>query len=76
MYWSVTEGIKSVPLSLSDQAIQIGEAQVLVPQVLSLIDARTAYDITPDGQKILVREQAKSPTGGIRVIVNWMAKLK
>jgi len=77
VYWSVTEGIVSVPLSLNDQAIQIGAAQVLVPQVLSLIDARTAYDITPDGQKILVRELAKSPpTGGIRVIVNWMAKLK
>jgi Tol biopolymer transport system component len=76
VYWSVTKGIESVPLSLSDQAIQIGEAQVLVPQVLGLIDARTAYDITPDGQKILVRQQATSPTGGIRVIVNWMAKLK
>jgi hypothetical protein len=77
VYWSVTEGIVSVPLSLNDQAIQIGAAQVLVPQVLSLIDARTAYDITRDGQKILVRELAKSPpTGGIRVIVNWMAKLK
>jgi len=76
VYWSVTEGIVSVPLSLNDQGIQIGAAQVLVPQVLSLIDARTAYDITPDGQKILVREQATSPTGGIRVIVNWTAKLK
>jgi Tol biopolymer transport system component len=76
VYWSVTKGIVSVPLSPSDQAIQIGEAQVLVPQVLNLIDARTAYDITSDGQKILVRELAQSPTGGIRVIVNWMATLK
>jgi WD40 repeat protein len=76
VYWSVTEGVVSVPLSLSDQAIQIGATHVLVPQVLSLIDARTAYDISRDGQRILVREPAGQPSAGIRVIVNWMAKLK
>ncbi len=76
VYWSNTGGIESTAVSLTDQDIQIGATQVLVPQVLSLIDARTAYDITPDGQRIVVRERAGPPTAGIRVIVNWMAKLK
>jgi hypothetical protein len=43
--------------------------------VLSLIDARTHYDITSDGNKILVRQPAGPPTPGIRLIVNWLDQI-
>jgi serine/threonine protein kinase len=76
VYWAVPRGIESTVLSLSDQDIQVGETTMLVPDVAGLIDLRTAYDITSDGQKILAREQAGPPSPGIRVIVNWTAKLK
>jgi hypothetical protein len=64
-------------LSLTDQDIRVGSTRTLVAQpVASLIDARTHYDITRDGQRILMRQSAAPPSPGIRVIVNWMAKLK
>jgi hypothetical protein len=42
----------------------------------NLIDARTAYDITRDGERILVRQLVGPPSPGIRVIVNWTSRLK
>ena len=44
--------------------------------VLSLIDARTHYDITRDGKRLLVRQPAGPQEAGLTVILNWMAKLK
>jgi hypothetical protein len=53
-----------------------GAPTTLVREVLSLIDARTTYDITRDGQRILVREAAGPPRPGIRVIVNWLKRME
>jgi Tol biopolymer transport system component len=77
VYWAPPNGILSNELTLSDRDIHVGPTRTLVTQpVDSLIDARTHYDITRDGQRILVRQAAGPPSPGIRVIVNWMAKLK
>ena len=77
VYWAPPGGILSTELSLSDQEIRVGQTRTLVAQpVLNLIDARTHFDITRDGRKILARQPAGPPSPGIRVIVNWMAKLK
>jgi serine/threonine protein kinase len=77
VYTAPPGGIKSTELSLTDQDIRVGPTRTLVTQpVASLIDVRTHYDITRDGQRILVRQSAAPPSPGIRVIVNWMAKLK
>ena len=72
--YSVTPGgIVSTDLVTSEQEIRIGATRTLLSQpVLTLIDARTHYDITSDGKKILVRQQAGAPTPGIRLIVNWL----
>ena len=73
----MTGPIKSTAVSLTDREIRVGPTRTLVVQpVAGLIDARTHYDITRDGQRILVRQPAGPPSPGIRVIVNWMAKLK
>ena len=77
VYWTPPGGIVSTEVDPTDQDIRVGQTRTLVSApVLSLIDARTAYDITRDGRRILVRQQAGPPTPGIRVIVNWMARLK
>jgi hypothetical protein len=77
VYWTPPGGIVSTDLVLTDQEIRVGETRTLVSDpVLTLIDARTAYDITRDGEMILVRQQAGPPKPGIRMILNWMAKLK
>ena len=77
VYWAPPGGILSTELVLTDEDIRVGQTKTLLSQpVLTLIDARTAYDITRDGQRILARQLAGPPTPGIRVIVNWMAKLK
>jgi serine/threonine-protein kinase len=76
-YWTLPGGIVSTDLVLTDEDIRIGRTRTLVGEpVLNLIDARTAYDITHDGRRILVRQQAGPPNPGIRVIVNWSADLK
>jgi eukaryotic-like serine/threonine-protein kinase len=76
-YWAPPGGIVSNELTLTSQDIRVGPVKTLVAQpVLTLIDARTHFDITRDGQKILMRQAAGPPSPGIRVIVNWMAKLK
>ncbi len=77
VYWAPPGGILSNELSMTDQEIRVGATRTLVSQpVLSLIDARTHYDITRDGKRILVRQPAGPPSRGIRVIVNWPAKLR
>jgi Tol biopolymer transport system component len=77
VYWTPPGGIVSTTLTLTDGDIRVGETRTLVPEpAMGLIDARTAYDITRDGQRILMRQQAGPPSPGIRVIVNWMSKLK
>jgi eukaryotic-like serine/threonine-protein kinase len=77
VYWAPPGGILSNSISMTDQGIQVGPTRTLVDQpVASLIDARTHYDITRDGERVLTRQPAGPQTPGIRVIVNWMAKLK
>ena len=77
VYWTPPGGIVSTGVELSDGDIRVGQTRTLVSEpVQNLIDARTAYDITRDGQKILMRQRAGPPSPGVRVIVNWTARLK
>jgi Tol biopolymer transport system component len=77
VYWAPPGGILANDLTLSDQEIKVGPTRTLVDQpAANLIDARTAYDITRDGERILVRQLVGPPSPGIRVIVNWTSRLK
>jgi hypothetical protein len=41
-----------------------------------LIDGRTHYDVTRDGQRFLVRQPAGPQGPGLKVILNWTSKLR
>jgi dipeptidyl aminopeptidase/acylaminoacyl peptidase len=74
VYWTPPGGIVATDLQLTDSDIVASPPRTLVDQpVLGLVDARTHFDITRDGETILMRQSAGPPTPGIRVIVNWMS---
>jgi TolB protein len=76
VYWAPPGGILSTALSLGDQGIRVGDTRTLVDlPVLTLADVRPHYDVTRDGQRLLVRQPARPQGPGIRVIVNWTARL-
>jgi Tol biopolymer transport system component len=77
VYWSPPGGIYAHAMSMTGSTITVGPRQTLLDRpVLSLIDGRTHYDITRDGNGLLVRQPA-GPTGpGIKVILNWTSKLR
>lgn len=77
VYWSPPGGIHAHDVSLSASDIRVGPRRTLLDRpVLSLIDGRTHYDITRDGQRLLVRHPAGPQGAGIKVILNWTSKLK
>ena len=77
VYWAVPRGIDAVSFEATGSTFRVGPRRTLVqPPVLSLIDARTHYDITRDGKRLLVRQPAGPQQVGLTVILNWMEKLK
>jgi len=77
VYWTPPGGIFANDISISGSDIRVGPTRTLVDRpVLSLIDSRPHYDVTRDGERLLVRQPAGPPGAGIRVIVNWMSKTK
>ncbi len=77
VYWAVPRGIEAVTFDATGSTFRVGPRRMLVQSaVLSLIDARTHYDITRDGKRLLVRQPAGPQEAGLSVILNWTAKLK
>jgi len=77
VYWAVPGGINAVAFESDGTSFRIGARRTLIQApVLSLIDGRTHYDVTRDGQRLLVRQPAGPQGAGITVILNWTEKLK
>ena len=77
VYWAVPRGIEAVSFEATGSTFRVGPRRTLVqPAVLSLIDARTHYDIARDGKRLLLRQPAGPQEAGLSVILNWTAKLK
>jgi len=69
-------GVEAVDFESDGTTFRVGARRTLIQApVLSLIDARPHYDITRDGQRLLVRQAAGPQSAGIEVILNWTAKL-
>ena len=77
VYWAVPRGIEAVSFEATGSTFRVGPRRTLVQRAgLSLIDARTHYDITRDGRRLLLRQPAGPQEAGLSVILNWTAKLK
>jgi eukaryotic-like serine/threonine-protein kinase len=77
VFWAVPQGIDAVEFNATGTTFTVGPVHPLVQApVLSAIDGRTHYDITPDGARLLVRQRAGPQGPGISVILNWMDRLK
>jgi hypothetical protein len=77
VYWAVPRGVEAVSFQAPGSTFHIGPRRSLVqPAVLGLIDARTHYDITRDGKRLVVRQPAGQQQAGVAVVVNWTEKLK
>jgi Tol biopolymer transport system component len=77
VYWTVPGGLSRVSVKASPSGLRVGTPRTIVQApVLSLIDGRTHFDVAPDGRRFLVRQPAGPPGPGLKVIVNWTARLK
>ena len=77
VYWAAPDRIYAVDISTTGTTVQPGPRRTMVDHpVLSLIDGRTHYDVTRDGQRFLVRQPAGPQGPGIKVILNWTSKLR
>ncbi len=66
VYWAVPRGIDAVSFEATGSTFRVGPRRTLVQTaVLSLIDARTHYDITRDGKRLLVRQPAGPQQAGL-----------
>ena len=75
IYWAVPGGINAVAFESEGASFRIGARRTLVQSpVLSLIDARTHYDITRDGKRLLARQPAGPQGAGLSVILNWTTR--
>jgi len=64
-----------------NSAFEVGAVRSLfdtrVPQTPSTINPRSAYDVSPDGQRFLVNTLAEEDAAApITLVVNWPALLK
>jgi Tol biopolymer transport system component len=70
-------GVAAVDLDFTPSGVRVGPPRTLVStRVLGLIDGRPHYDVTRDGERLLLRQPAGPQQPAITVIVNWMARTK
>jgi Tol biopolymer transport system component len=75
VYWAVPGGINAVDFTSDGSTFRVGSRRTLVQApVLSLIDARTHYDVTRDGRRLLARQPAGPQGAGVTVILNWTTR--
>jgi Tol biopolymer transport system component len=75
-YWAQPGGIKAVDVDTTSGSVRAGAPRLVIAvRVAELIDGRTHYDVTRDGQRFLLRQPMVAAEPPIGVIVNWMRKL-
>jgi eukaryotic-like serine/threonine-protein kinase len=77
VYWAEFGGLNTVDIKFSDAGFDAGIPRALISTPIpTLLDARTHYDVTRDGRRLLLRQPAGPPGPAISVIVNWTDRLK
>jgi eukaryotic-like serine/threonine-protein kinase len=69
-------GVAAVDLDFTPSGLQVGPPRTVVATpVPTLIDGRTPFDVTRDGERLLVRQPVGPQRPAITMIVNWMARV-
>ena len=75
VFWSEPGGLWAVDLTFGPAGPRAGTPRVLVAdRVATLLDGRTHFDATQDGQRFLMRTSAGQSTSVVHVLVNWAAQ--
>jgi Tol biopolymer transport system component len=76
VYWEEPGGLMSVTLTFEGERFRASPPQPLVTsRILVLMDGRTHYDATADGQRFLLRQPAGTPGSSVTAIANWTARI-
>jgi eukaryotic-like serine/threonine-protein kinase len=77
VYWAIPGGVDAVEFQALGDSFRIGAHRTLAQApILSLVDARSHYDVTRDGGRVILRQQAGTQRDPIRAILNWTERLK
>ena len=71
----------AVPVTTTDGAFEAGRPSFLfrtrlVPQGSQSLWFDTMYDVTPDGQRILILGPPEEPGPSFTIVLNWLEALK
>jgi serine/threonine-protein kinase len=77
VYWTPPRGLSAASIAVDGNSIAAGAPQtILSTPILTLIDARTHWDMTRDGTRLLARVASGTEPPSITVVVNWPARLR
>jgi serine/threonine protein kinase/Tol biopolymer transport system component len=77
VYGVAGTGVAAAEVTLEDNAVRVGAPRIVVSSpVLEAIDFRTHYDVSPDGQRFLLRRPTAAARPALTVMLNWAPRLK
>ena len=70
-------GVAACGVTLEENAVRVGASTIVVSSpVLAAVDFRTHYDVSPDGQRFLLRRPTAAARPALTVMLNWAARFK
>ena len=77
VYVVAGSGVAASEVTLEENAVRVGTPTIVVSTpVLEAIDFRTHYDVSPDGQRFLLRRPTAAARPALTVMLNWATRVK
>lgn len=77
VYWTPPRGLAAASISVNGARLAAEAPRtILQTPILTLMDARTHWDMTRDGTRLLARVASGGAQPSITVVVNWPERLK
>jgi hypothetical protein len=77
-FWSAGNLLMSVPITLKTGVVEVGAAQQLFhfSSPLGIVGVVSPYDVTADGQRLILITSPQQAPKSITLVTNWAAELK
>jgi len=77
-FWSAGNLLMSVPITLKTGVVEVGAAQQLFhfSNPLGIVGVVSPYDVTADGQRLILITSPQQAPKSITLVANWTAELK